>query len=415
MTNIPIPRATDETIIGFFEQLRTQLGFQVAQVRILGSNQNQPLNGSTVEELGKSTGFVVTYCDAHLPQFVNVQFNRADQALGAFDRLTVNPSQNPLSSKQAIQLEQVIERYFRQTAPSAAAIYGDTSPFREIIASHEQVVFQLEKSLSKVTQNIGKTLDELGTKYSAQRLALEQEFHSLREKETAEFDLLKAKLNADYEEKYASIAEREKHLNDRDNTHVRRDIREQMKRKLQEHAKEFTLTKSTKQLRLPIHAVAVASLLALACYTFALSSKIDLSSPGALLLMIKPALLTIAALGILTWYIRWMNRWFEQHADAEFYLKQFDLDIDRASLVVETAMEWKASQQADIPSSLLESLTRNLFVRTERQDSNEMHPADYLASAILGNASRARLKFGNAELDYSKGALRKAANAVESE
>jgi hypothetical protein len=28
------------------------------------------------------------------------------------------------------------------------------------------------------------------------------------------------------------------------------------------------------------------------------------------------------------------------HASAEFLLKQFELDIDRASWVVETAMEW---------------------------------------------------------------------------
>jgi hypothetical protein len=60
------------------------------------------------------------------------------------------------------------------------------------------------------------------------------------------------------------------------------------------------------------------------------------------------------------------------HASAEFLLKQFELDIDRASWVVETAMEWHRDQQAEIPAPLLEGITRNLF--SDRGDSMQAPP-----------------------------------------
>lgn len=99
-----------------------------------------------------------------------------------------------------------------------------------------------------------------------------------------------------------------------------------------------------------------------------------------------------------------MNRWFEQHASAEFLLKQFELDIDRASWVVETAMEWRRDQNAEIPTSLLEGITRNLFA--DGGDSAQAHSAaDDLASALVGNASQLKVKLGNNELNFDRKGL----------
>ncbi len=103
-----------------------------------------------------------------------------------------------------------------------------------------------------------------------------------------------------------------------------------------------------------------------------------------IVLTIKQVALTLGAVGLGFFYIRWLNRWFHQHADAEFELKQFQLDIDRASWLVETVLEWKASKDEAIPDTLLTSLTRNLFSGDERDQSEQLkHPADELASALL--------------------------------
>ncbi|MCM0752025.1 hypothetical protein DEA98_14245 [Brucella pseudogrignonensis] len=104
-----------------------------------------------------------------------------------------------------------------------------------------------------------------------------------------------------------------------------------------------------------------------------------------------------------------MNRWVERYADTEFYLKQFELDIDRANWVVETALEWKEKQDRTIPDALLGSISRNLFLKTDRDEDADMHPADYLASAILGRASALNLKVPGGELQLTGKDIKKLA------
>ena len=44
---------------------------------------------------------------------------------------------------------------------------------------------------------------------------------------------------------------------------------------------------------------------------------------------------------------------FEQHAQTEFQLKQFELDMERASWIVETSLEWKDAKGTSIPLNYL--------------------------------------------------------------
>ena len=126
------------------------------------------------------------------------------------------------------------------------------------------------------------------------------------------------------------------------------------------------------------------------------------------MLTIKQVALTLGAVGLGFFYIRWLNRWFQQHAKVEFELKQFQLDIDRASWLVETALEWKTSEGDAIPDTLLTSLTRNLFSGDDREQSEQLkHPADILASALLGTASKAELKVGDSTLQFDGKELKK--------
>lgn len=93
--------------------------------------------------------------------------------------------------------------------------------------------------------------------------------------------------------------------------------------------------------------------------------------------------------------------WFRQHADEEFRLKRLELDIDRASWVVEMAMEWRDEKGFTIPEELIERLTRSLFVDRELADSPQ-HPYENLASALFDSVKSMRMAIpgiGEAELD----------------
>ena len=102
-----------------------------------------------------------------------------------------------------------------------------------------------------------------------------------------------------------------------------------------------------------------------------------------------------------------MNRWFDRHADAKFQLRKLSLDVDRASWVIESALEWRSGTNSVLPKILLESITRNLFNNGNTQQE-DLHPADYLASAILGSAKNIKLGLPGTELEISGPALKKA-------
>ncbi|MGR9116514.1 MAG: hypothetical protein ACU85E_12170 [Gammaproteobacteria bacterium] len=122
----------------------------------------------------------------------------------------------------------------------------------------------------------------------------------------------------------------------------------------------------------------------------------------------RQLLFTFGAVGSLIYFIRWLNRWLEQHAQAEFQLRQFQLDIERASWIVETTLEWNDAKGTTIPDKLLESLSRNLFKDTSQQPEQAVHPTDQLASALLGSASSIKLKAGDSEINIDPKKLNKA-------
>ena len=88
-------------------------------------------------------------------------------------------------------------------------------------------------------------------------------------------------------------------------------------------------------------------------------------------------------------------------ADEEFRLKRFELDIDRASWVVEMALEWKDEKGTEIPKELIDRLTRGLF--SDQKDAKiPKHPSEELANALLSASTRLSLKIpglGEASID----------------
>ncbi len=399
---ISIPRATDAAVVAFFQKLHAQFGFQPGQTHVVGMDATIPVPSPQADTLRDRGQFsIVSVHGAKNPAHIAFIRNSDASRFGAPDKLTINNPGTTLSFDEMLSINELINDTFTRNANAIAPALAEQGPFAEILASHLTIANSLEQSLTKI-----------GEQFAAERLKLEKEQLRFVQEKQAEYANLEQKLREELAVKETALSDRQKELDDRDNMHARRGLRSDLKRRLQEHATRFQLTGETRRLRLPVHAAVLLALLLFVIaigYSWALLAK----TPGDIGLMVKSGVLTVAALGVLAWYLRWMNRWFEQHADAEFNLKQFELDIDRASWVVETAMEWRASQHGVIPTSLLESISRNLFFRQDRIRDEEMHPADYLASALLGNASKARIKLGDAELDYNRGALKKAASTVE--
>jgi hypothetical protein len=61
------------------------------------------------------------------------------------------------------------------------------------------------------------------------------------------------------------------------------------------------------------------------------------------------------------YYIRWNDRWFRDHASAEFANRKFGADILGASWLAELFFEWDEKKDFNFPPELLQSFARGLF------------------------------------------------------
>ncbi len=179
--------------------------------------------------------------------------------------------------------------------------------------------------------------------------------------------------------------------------HARRAIRGDLPEIIAAREQKFNLTPGTKRLRTPIHivmALLIAVLIGLNASYFWTFTKLDLNSHWSVLATTnaKQGVLAAALLAAILYYVRWMNRWFEEHSAAEFLLKQFQLDVDRASWIVETALEWRRAEKTELPAPLLEGLHAICF--TTGTSADKSTATDDLASALVGNASQLKMTFG---------------------
>lgn len=266
---------------------------------------------------------------------------------------------------------------------------------------------QRESNLARLEDSISAVVRQFTTDAARVRSDEDQRLRRERERMRSELDEQRAQVQSELESKRQELAAQEAALQERlaevdaqNSRHARRKIREDLKAELANRATKFELTAGTRALRNPISAVVVTVLLAL---LLGLLSGIVValeSGSNDLVSSLRLAALGLGFASTLVFYLRWQNRWFEQHAQEEFRLKRMALDVDRASWVVEMAMEWKDEKGAELPAELLTRLSAHLFEQGAIREET-LHPADQLASALLGSASELSV-----ELPGGKGALK---------
>jgi hypothetical protein len=253
----------------------------------------------------------------------------------------------------------------------------------------EQFFSKLQDFTVRQTTEYQKRHDELESRYTTKETSLDEL----------------------YQQRLASVAEREeqlsaklKQLDDRASTHVRREIRQDVKKLLLARSERFELTQGTRRRRWVVFAcyVVFLSLFGAAAGYFLLND------PGQLqpVYVARQIISSIVFAGTAALFLRWMNSWAKQHADEEFRLKRFELDIDRASWVVEMSLEWAHEMKGEIPQFLVERLSRNLFAEDSAADES-LTATDSLASHLLKNAAAAKLRVGDAEVTLEQKGLKR--------
>ncbi|QJR36783.1 hypothetical protein [Gemmatimonas groenlandica] len=278
----------------------------------------------------------------------------------------------------------------------------------EFYRRREASVNQIEQALRELVAQSVDARRELDRRADVERQNLLAEIDAERLKTTAMLDARDNELR----EKDHALSAREATLDDRTNTHARREIHKELKAKFAERAESFSLTPETGAKRGVVQtAFWLLLLFTLAVATINIWEAVRLFDAST-----QPNwwLTTIASRGLISafafiaavvYYIRWADSWSERHAAEEFKLKRLELDMDRASWLVEMALEWQEKKGSQIPPELVLQLSRNLF-SVESDNARVQHPAEDIAAAVLGSASSLRIALPGGEATFDRKALR---------
>ena len=414
-----IPKQSDKVLFGCFHKLATDYNVRFITVTALG--QSEIGHVPVVGELPPAMQTLLKG-DVNLIQsaFLNIEglslrFTRGgdlnnpaphhDTIRISYDRQADRP---PLEEETRISIVATIVKDLRSFDPHRA-VQGASDEQNQLHALHQSMLERLETTATTLVENLGQHAERLQSKFDEKEATREQEIRQHKDSLDSDHKRSVERL----QEKERKLEARLQEIDNRDNTHVRRELRGELIREIRSRSEKFRLTEGTNKLRGPVHAACIfgMGILGLGATYFAMQLNAAMGSADTLyiaVIALKQVGLTLGIVALGFFYIRWLNRWFDQHARAEFELKQFQLDIDRASWLVETAFEWKTHEGQPLPDALLNSLTRNLFAHVDEVPTEHLkHPADVLASALLGTASKTQLNIGDSTLEFTGRKLKK--------
>lgn len=263
----------------------------------------------------------------------------------------------------------------------------------------ESIIDRTEQFLKQKSEEFLNNKKALEKEYEAKIEIIKSDYSAKQQNLDTERDKLNAKL---------------KEIDDREAKHVRRKIREDLREEFKKRSLKFELTEGTVNLRKPINLFTVILLclfgIGFVIYSYLSTTQListNTNTSVLITLAIKQIALGLAFASTAVFFIRWNNKWFEKHSTEEFRLKRLEIDIDRASWLVEMAFEWKTEKDADIPIELINKLGENLF-KEDKAEESPLHPSDQLASAILGAASSVSVKVpGGTEVKLDRKGLNK--------
>lgn len=288
------------------------------------------------------------------------------------------------------------------------------------LQSHQLMLNELESVASKLIYDTDEHRRRLDHEHIQNELRRQEHFDTSTAEIRKNYEEEKQRHEMEYAKRQSLLDERENDLNelkkkldDRDNTHVRREIRSSLLALTKERLENYTISGTTKRQYYAVNTVSIMGLFILAFASFQLGAQISVDPETkrypteAIALMIKSTSLAAAAVALGSWYLGWLNRWLQRIADTEFKLQQFRLDIERASWLAETVLEWKSSSPEPFPELLATRLSAGLFQSQGSDADDPRTPASHLAEALLGSASSAKLRLGENEVNFDRKAIQR--------
>lgn len=448
---LKIPQISDKAILAAFRQLARDFGIASSHATTLagGTLVTLPLtdadaaDGSWETLIRLNSTLIKTFHYSFNGLGIYYYRNGKDGESSIFDVISVhfNTSTGTMSENQRLEIIAFLSKKLKAFDPNRSALASGAESSNHLNALHESALSRLEQLAADIITGTAEKRAALEVEFAAKNHELDIQLQQFKSTLQMSHDLDVATLRT----KEEALSTREAAIDDRDNTHARREIRNRMLDDVKARIENFGVSQQTELKRRPVaHGVIFLNmaLFVFICFTAfeiqiynstarsgqtidfsavlpnALAQKNDTElahlrtvsprgasilsdSTGLYFLWARISILTLGLIGTLLYYIRWQNRWADQHAISEFHLQQFYIDVNRANWVIESGLEWRKETENEIPETILASVTKNLF-NSQNELPTVLHPADELASALLGSASKLKIKSGGSELEFDK-------------
>jgi hypothetical protein len=334
--------------------------------------RSRPYLDPTSIQLGMDDGFNLTYKrDGGKPWRIEFEGGRANDAkailpfLDALGKhLDLITHADTLRSALPEREAQVID--YRERTIAAFAV--EAAKLSELAA----------QNTVKLSENIMQRNAELDAAYRDRETKLEAT-HSARLQEL--------------EAREQVLAEKQKLMDTRENTAVRRELFEKIQ-KIIEDQKKIEISPDTFRKRRPVHSICLLCLVVALGLMGAFGYKVlTVTSPDwHLFVPLSAGVVLFVTTSV--FYVKWSDDWFAEHADAEFRNRKFKADIARASWIAELLFEDKKREPV-LPPELVASYAANLFKDESRMPIR--HPYEDLA-ALLKNVSSMKVSKAGVEV-----------------
>ncbi|MEM9452572.1 MAG: hypothetical protein AAGF11_00225 [Myxococcota bacterium] len=210
------------------------------------------------------------------------------------------------------------------------------------------------------------------------------------------------------------LESRERSLDLQNERETRRNLRENLQNEVAKRAKQPDLSSQAKEnfekvTRVCKWTISITTvLLLLVSFVPAIlevTMLLTYSAQTVALMWSIRVLAGILLVVVLIYYIRELSSWSKQVNVIELRSKQFALDINRASWLVEMNLEYEKEGKV-LPEKLIDSFAHGLF-ESNRSASNQEHPSSSLLH-LLRNAESLNVKTAGGELSISGKQIRKA-------
>lgn len=445
---IKIPRLSDRAIADAFKELGGRYGVNTATIQALGFANLGSVNlhegeNADWKQLLSHDSYLIDIVALNLPALSINYFRGGNYAAAdkspVFDEILIRQNNTSSTNKDKLAAIAFINERLRPFEPGRI-IPGAPSPeSNQLLAIHQNTLERLERLNEDLIRQSANFREKLEEQYDEKVESLQKKIGE--EQAQVEQELLIRIRDLDAREQ--SLEAKLKTIDDRDNTHARREIRNKMLDDVRARINQFGVSKTTEDKRVPvklgIYSLCIVLLGLLYWTGFEIYSidkqyfsqlesvrnisllgveKLKAEGVGVELaakltapdvdrsylywLWIRLSLFSLGLLGTIVYYIKWQNKWAEQHANAEFQLQQFYIDVNRANWVLESCLEWRKETDSVIPKTLISSITKGLFSNAQPELERVAHPADELASALMGSASKLKLKLGENEMEFDK-------------